>query len=330
MFGGDIGDADVPFSLIRQESFVKKQNQVIRQNYEKYEATQLEYYGILMKNGRVRVDTKRFKKFFPIPDEKIEHRESVYYTPTRIKACDYICNVFRMEVQKIRSLWTNEYSKAIKLIKTPQQAEDSTRLGLWCDGILEPDEVEMGARIAGMKRSTEYRLVIKSLYAQFFHQMMADLDALCLRVMVSQGYANNHFTRQIFDTYIQGKQSKPAIGFEDYEHYHVYNEAYCVWNFLKHNAVSAYQALKDKFPERIYDPDNSYQNGQSALSVIKLDEKYILYVLDHICDFFDEVCRHGFGENTGDAKWDHDDYFLNIVNDTIDTIENPLGLPAWL
>ena len=31
---------------------MKKQNQVIRQNYEKYEANQLEYYGILMKNGR--------------------------------------------------------------------------------------------------------------------------------------------------------------------------------------------------------------------------------------------------------------------------------------
>ena len=75
---------------------MKKQNQVIRQNYEKYEANQLEYYGILMKNGRVRLDSKRFRKFFPFPDERIEHRKSVYYTPTRVKAADYICNVFHM------------------------------------------------------------------------------------------------------------------------------------------------------------------------------------------------------------------------------------------
>lgn len=311
---------------------MKKQNQVIRQNYEKYEANQLEYYGILMKNGRVRLDSKRFRKFFPLPDERIEHRKSVYYTPTRAKAADYICNVFHMEVSKIKRLWMDEYSKAIRIIKTPRQAEDNARLGLWSDGILEPDEVEMGARIAGFKRSAEYRLVIKSLYAQFFHQLMSDLDALCLRIMVSQGYSGDRFTRQIFDTYLQGKQPKgsPAIAFENYEHYHIYDEAYCVWNLLKHNAVSAYQALKEKYPDRIYDPDNSYQNGQSSLSVIKLDEKYILYVLDHICDFFDEVCKYAFGEDPNVAKWDNDDYFLNIVNDTIETIENPLGLPAWL
>ena len=311
---------------------MKKQNQVIRQNYEKYEANQLEYYGILMKNGRVRLDSKRFRKFFPLPDERIEHRKSVYYTPTRVKAADYICNVFHMEVSKIKRLWMDEYSKAIRIIKTPRQAEDDARLGLWSDGILEPDEVETGARIAGFKRNAEYRLVIKSLYAQFFHQLMSDLDALCLRIMVSQGYSGDRFTRQIFDTYLQGKQPKgsPAIAFENYEHYHIYDEAYCVWNLLKHNAVSAYQALKEKYPDRIYDPDNSYQNGQSSLSVIKLDEKYILYVLDHICDFFDEVCKYAFGEDASVARWDNDDYFLNIVNDTIETIENPLGLPAWL
>ena len=53
-------------------------------------------------------------------------------------------------------------------------------------------------------------------------------------------------------------------------------------------------------------------------------------MLDHIYDFFDEVCKYAFGEDPNVAKWDNDDYFLNIVNDTIDTIENPLGLPAWL
>lgn len=309
---------------------MKKQNQVIRQDYQKYVATDLKYYGILIKNGRVRVDTKRFKKFFALPNEKIEHRKTVYYTPSRIKACDYLCNVFRLEVAKIKRLWVDEYSRAIKLIKTPQQVEDSARLSLGADGILEPDEIEMSARIAGWNRSGEYRLVIKSLYAQFFHQLMADLDALCLRVIASQGYASNNFTKQTFDVFIQGKQQKPSVAFENYINYAVYQEAYCVWNLLKHNSISAYLALKERFPNRAYDPENSYQNGQSALSVIKIDEKYIFFVLDHICDFFDEVCRLGFGENTDDAKWDNDEYFLNIVNDTIEGIENPLGLPPWL
>ena len=198
------------------------------------------------------------------------------------------------------------------------------------DGILEPEEVEMTARIAGMRRSYVHRWVRKSLYAQFFHQLMSDIDALCLRVIVSQGYSGNNFTKQIFDTFIQGKQKKPAVAFENYQNYAIYNEAYCVWNFLKHNSVSAYNALKERFPDRVYDPNNSYKNGQAALSVLKIDEKYILHVLDHICEFFDEVCRLGFGENTDDAKWDYDDYFLGFAKEDIDLIENPLGLPPWL
>ena len=104
---------------------MKKQSQVIRQDYQKYVATDLKYYGILIKNGRVRVDTKRFKKFFALPNEKIEHRKTVYYTPSRIKACDYLCNVFRLEVAKIKRLWVDEYSSGIKLIITPQQVVDS-------------------------------------------------------------------------------------------------------------------------------------------------------------------------------------------------------------
>ncbi|MDD7618641.1 MAG: hypothetical protein PUJ43_02160 [Bacillales bacterium] len=312
---------------------MKKQSRVIRQNYEKYGADQLAFYGILMKSGRVRLDSKRFRKFFPLPDERIERRSSVYYTPTRVKASDYVCNVFRGAVSEIKHLWINEFSKAIQLIKTPQQVEDDARIGLICNGIFEFDEAEMGARFEGAMRVPEYRFVIKSLYAQFFHQMMADLDALCLRVVVNQGFSGDRFSRQIFDTYIQGKQNSkgaPAKKFEDYEHYHVYDEAYCVWNFLKHNAISAYQVLKERYPDRIYDPNDDYRSGQSSLSVIKLDEKYILYVLDHICDFFDEVCQHGFGEDPKTAEWDYDDYFLKIANDSIESIENPLGIPPWL
>ena len=75
----------------------------------------------------------------------------------------------------------------------------------------------MSAHIIGMGREGEYRCLIKSLYAQFFHQMMADLDAVCLRVLADQGYSNNTFNRQLFDAFIQGKQAKPAIPFQDFK-----------------------------------------------------------------------------------------------------------------
>lgn len=68
----------------------------------------------------------------------------------------------------------------------------------------------------------------------------------------------------------------------------------------------------------IYDPEGKYRNGDLALSVLKLDERYILSVLKDIHLFFDEVCRLGFNENTDDASWDYEDYFLDVVKNKID------------
>lgn len=44
------------------------------------------------------------------------------------------------------------------------------------------------------------------MYAQFFQQAMSQVDALSLKVIVAEGYQNNKFSREIFDTFIQGKQ----------------------------------------------------------------------------------------------------------------------------
>ena len=114
------------------------------------------------------------------------------------------------------------------------------------------------------------------------------------------------------------------------ENYKVYDRAYLVWNFLKHNSLRSYEELKRKYPEMIYDPDNSYSNGDLALNVLKLDEKFILDCLDNLYKFFNEICEKGFQENTDDAQWDYDDFFLEQVDLEIDTLTNPLGLPAWV
>ena len=67
-----------------------------------------------------------------------------------------------------------------------------------------------------------------------------------------------------------------------------------------------------------------------ALTVLKIDERNILDSLDNLHKFFDEVCERGFDENTKDAKWDYDDYFIEQVDLEIKGITNPLGLPTWV
>lgn len=312
---------------------MKKLSKTIRKDYTKLENEydNRGHYGLFIKAGRVKLDTKRYKKFFQLPDNKIEHRKSVYYTPNKIHRHDYLSNIFSDKLLELKKLWLNEFSKAIDIIKTPKQVEDDVRTSNLMDGVLDYDEAGMTGLFASIKRQKQYRFVIKSIYAQFFQQMMAEIDALSLRVMVSQGYKNDTFSKLLFDTFIQGKQKgKNKIDFLHYDNYDIYNKAYLVWNFLKHNSQRSYDELKRKYPEMIYDPNNSYQNGDLALTVLKIDENFIINCLDNMHNFFDEVCIRGFGENPDDAEWDYDDYFINQVDDEIECLTNPLGLPPWV
>ena len=120
------------------------------------------------------------------------------------------------------------------------------------------------------------------------------------------------------------------IQFPDFDNYYIFDRAYLVWNFLKHNSLRSYDELKRKYPEMIYDPNNNYKNGDLALTVLKIDERYILDCLENLHKFFDEVCERGFDENIKGAKWDYDDYFIEQVDLEIEGITNPLGLPAWV
>ncbi len=311
---------------------MKKKSKVQKKDYSKLEGQplSLEYFGVLMKDDRARIDTKRYKKFITLPDLKIEHRKTVYYIPTKRHRYDYMSNVFYDAAQDLKREWTQEYSRMIKAIKTPKEIESDSLVSNLADGVLEYDEACMASKYSSMKREGEYRLLVKSIYSQFFQLAMSKIDATILKVLTFNGYKNDKFSREDFDTFIQGKQGKEAKSFYDFENYHIYERAYRVWNFLKHNSIKAYNQLKKWHPEMIYDPDRKYQNGDSALSVLKLDEKFMLKALDELPLFFDEVCEKGFGENSKDARWDYDDYFIEQASDKIELIENPLGLPDFL
>lgn len=281
-----------------------------------------EYYGIVIKDNHIRVDTKRFKKFFKLPDEKIEIRNTVYYQPTKVHKLDYYCNFFRTRCDMLLQQYNTEFKIAIEAIKTPKQVENNARFQFINSGEDYEGAAEK-ALLKGIKRINPYKYVIKSLYAQFFHQMMAEIDAQTCRVLVLLGFREDDFTKKSFDVFIQSKQGSNAKPFKQFKYYYVYDRAYSVWNFLKHNSKKSYDILCKFYPEMIYDPDNIYKNGDLALSVLKLDERYILSVLKELPLFFDEVCSIGLRENVKDAVWDYEDYFMNVVQQEIDSVTNP-------
>lgn len=309
---------------------MKKKSKVIGKDYKLLEkdnrVDRYDYYGLIIKNDRVKIDTKRYKKFFPIPDPKIEKRNSVYYLPTKIHRSDYKCNWFRDLLANYKKLWLGEYKSFIDSIKTPKQVEDNARVAYLADGVLDYDEANEKAFMAGLSRRSDYKVIIKSLYAQFFHQLMSSIDALCLKMLTCCGYQEENFTKMQFDVYIQGLQGDNSKSFRNYKNYRIYDRACTVWNFLKHNSLRSYKILKEWYPKMVWDPEEKYQNGESALSVVKLDEKFILDCIDNLHLFFDELCLRTFGENANDAQWDYDDYFKKVVQDQIDVIINPLDL----
>ena len=311
---------------------MKKNSKVVRKDYSLLEhcVDRREYYGLFIKNGKVKIDTKRYKKFFKLPDEKIEHRKTVYYTPSRNYREDYSCNVFKDALQELKELWYKEFSNAIKNIKTPKDVENNVRNSYLMDGVFDYEEASVKGLVESFKREKSYQFVIKSIYAQFYQQMMATIDALSLKVIASHGYNSKDFSRKSFDVYIQGKQNGQAVSFLDYDNYAIYDRAYMVWNFIKHNSIKSYDELKEKYPEMINDPKNLYKNGDIAIYFLNLDESFILDCLDNMHKFFDEVCERGFGENIEDARWDYAQYFIDEVDIEIDEFINPLGLPPWV
>lgn len=299
---------------------MKKESKTIKRSYSvPRNADKMcpEYYGIVFKNGHIKVDTKRYKKFFDLPNQKVEIRNTVYYEPTKVHKLDYIYNFFRMRCELLLNQYYKEFKPAIETIKTPKQLEDSVRNDLLNQGETY-EEAQTKAIMSGIKRIRPYQYAIKSLYAQFYHQAMAEIDAQTCRVLIPYGFREDDFTKQKFDVFIQSKQGHIAIPFKSFKYYSIYDRAYSVWNFLKHNSKKAYDMLCKFYPEMIYDPEGKYCNGDLALSVLKLDEKYILSVLNDIHLFFDEVCRLGFNENTEDASWDYEDYFLEVVKKKIE------------
>ena len=244
---------------------MKKKSKVIGKDYDKLEKDNLcdriDYYGLIAKDGRIKIDTKRYKKFFTIPDSKIENRHSVYYLPTKQHRSDYKCNWFRDLLAGYKQLWFREYKSFIDSIKTPKQVEDNVRLSYLSDGVLEYDEANAKAFVAGIKRAKDYKVIIKSLYAQFFHQIMSSIDALCLKMLTACGYKEEDYTKKQFDIYMQGLQGDSALSFRQYTNYPLYDRAFTVWNFLKHNSLRSYRILKQYYPNMVWDPEEKYQNG---------------------------------------------------------------------
>jgi hypothetical protein len=305
--------------------------------YESFDLSDTRYYGLFLKgegkNRYILIDPKRYEKSFSLTEEMkavINKRLGPFFRPAKKLHLDYNINYMSKALSDIRERWEHTYkpiiNRALSEIcgKTYLPYDDD----LAVSGILEPDEAAINANMktlisyqkAGYERNTLYY----SLYAQFFHQMASQIEALFIKILTKNGYEGDRFNRNVLYAFKGNNQEsvRSLAGFMEYD------QMYVLWNFIKHNSLSTYNALKEIFPQALW--EGEYSQGEIACFYIKFDDSLIDTILAGVERFAKEYCRLVFSEDEHEAHWNSEEYFLSLVNGAIETGENPLGLPPWI
>jgi len=275
-------------------------------DYSKFYEFEIPYYGLLYKHGKLRIDVKRLEKSYhggQIDDEiiqimKTRNFKTGYFIPDKEKYADYKFNYFKQTFKDLKDLWNNEFKTVLDKIKTPEEVGQDAFIGNLATGIYDYDECSTIRFMESFKRENKYYSVIKSLYSQFIHYMASVLEHVTLTIMVKDGYQDECFSRRDLDIHVT---SKSSVSIKDYENNYIYDKFYSVWNFLKHNSLSTYKKVYEKYPDILLSTE--YQNGQFALKFLKIDEEYVNEMLDKLILFYEELCQKAFKENTQESSW---------------------------
>lgn len=299
----------------------------------------------------------------------INNRNTHYFYPKKSTREDYNCNIFKRAMTEIEADWLGdaiytldrelnilendfdkgisikEYNDAIKDIESGkggyrsfiavamESIEKKPTLTVGNDynfqcGILDYEEASMNINMQNWFNEANYKArcfeLKSSMYAQFFHQMVSKIEAVQIEVMDRNHVDVEHYSRET----LYGAGAKSGVNIKELEHHKYFELAYCIWNFLKHNSLSTYKKLKEKFPEVLI--DHEFYGGDLAYIFIKFDDKLICDVYNGCAQFFKEFCKTVWDEDEDEAQWNYNDFFEHIVDEQIETITNPLGLPPWI
>ena len=292
------------------------------------------YYGLFLKgkDHRVQIDPKRFKNFSKITNDMkkvMDKRNGKFFHPGRPSIHDYNINFMLSHFYSIKNEWekTNlpiihqAVGKFEPLKKTTLNPSESD---LFQSGIIDYEEAQERSLLqtVTLNRLAAYqqKLLFNTLYAQNFHQLASQIDALLLKTLTRNGYEGDSFKRNVLYAFKGNKEKnvKELDGFMEYD------QMYAIWNFIKHNSLSTYKTLKKKYPDVVIDDD--YSQGELGCHFIHFSENLINTVLDGNQRFIINYCQLVFDEDPEEAKWNSDQYFKQEVGFHINEYIDPLGL----
>lgn len=288
------------------------------------DSNDMEYWGLHRINGRLEVDVRRFEyACYRLADHdcfpEALRNKGVYYVASKIHRYDYTSNYLIDSINKMKDDWEDEYKPLFKEIFSPKDAENNYRITTiaMLDSEFN-DSVELGARHAALKRERTYRRIQRELYCAFITKIVVEIHRIILRALSMQLYEKPDYCVWDLMVYCNGK----GIGFKKLKNWDVYLKYNSICNFLKHNSVSAYEALKKHNPECLIETEREYENGMFAVSWLKLKEASIEHLLEGIVPFLNDFCTKVLDEKPSQASWDYDDNFIDIFNELKDPDEH--------
>ncbi len=311
-------------------------------NFSSYkELSEKEFFGLHEVNGRIEIDVERYKEACEIvgikdfmPKELFDDESIKYFIPKKKSRYDYMVNVYLDSLLEFISNWNQEYKPLFKNIMTPSDVEDSYRTNalMYTSCSDDYDDISIEARLEGFRRIEQYNRIINELYCLFINKVCTEVDRISLLAMTKAGFTGIDFSFKEFKAFSEGLlNGQKVIDFTKLKKYNAYNMLHKINNFLKHNSVESYMTLKKLYPDNVASIENGkakfeYENGMFAYDWIILKPNYIDDVLVKLQIFFKDYCFNYYGEDSKDAEWNHDDYFLNAVREMSNPAEY-YGLP---
>ena len=311
----------------------KNSQKYSRSWYGSFDLEDTRYYGVFIKgNGDkqvVSVDPKRFQHIFNLPSEikkMMDKRKGPLFHPAKKSMLDYNVNVIRKDIDIIKKEWNKTYKPFIRRFLEEIKGKNFNYLedDNLHSGIVSFDEAINNARIFSWMShefaELEKKQLFQSLYSQYFHQLVSQIDASILRILTINGYEGDIFNRNVLYAFKGNKPEKIKL----LDGFTAYDRMYSIWNFLKHNSLSTFNTLKNTFPEVLKEIE--YKQGDLACFIINFTEDLIDSLLDGVRIFFIEYCCLVFDEDPQEAKWNSEEYFRSIVYNEIEEIQDPFGL----
>ena len=201
---------------------MKSTHKVERFDYSKYESNsyygsdylkEYEFWGLHPKSGRIHIDTKRYAKACEMigiedfmPKGMFANRSTPYFIPAKQHKYDYVINIFNDLINDFQRDWEFEYKPIFKMIKTPKEEYENSRLSqlAYTSNVDDLEDIEFNSLMASIRRENKYRHVVQSLYCQFINKLAIETDRIMLIAMCKLGYKGTDYNFNSFVKFSDG------------------------------------------------------------------------------------------------------------------------------